>query len=42
VFSAVVGQALRLLAVAPDQPINGPDDLPSTPKPPHVRTAALR
>jgi len=42
VFSAVVGQALRLLAVAPDQPINGPDDLPSTPKPANVRTAALR
>jgi len=42
VFSAVVGQALRLLAVAPDEPINGPDDLPSTPKPATVRTAALR
>jgi cell division protein FtsI (penicillin-binding protein 3) len=42
VFSAVVGQALRLLAVAPDQPINGPDDLPSTPKPAGVRTAALQ
>jgi cell division protein FtsI (penicillin-binding protein 3) len=42
VFSAVVGQALRLLAVAPDQPINGPDDLPSTPKSPGVRTAALQ
>jgi hypothetical protein len=30
------------LAVAPDQPINGPDDLPSTPKSPGVRTAALQ
>jgi cell division protein FtsI (penicillin-binding protein 3) len=42
VFSAVVGQALRLLAVAPDQPINGPDDLPSVPRPANVRTAALQ
>jgi cell division protein FtsI (penicillin-binding protein 3) len=42
VFSAVVGQTLRLLAVAPDEPINGPEDLPATPKPATVRTAALR
>ena len=42
VFSTVVGQALRLLAVAPDQSINGSDDLPSTPKPATVRTAALQ
>jgi cell division protein FtsI (penicillin-binding protein 3) len=41
VFSAVVGGALRLLAVAPDQPINGPEELPSTPLPSKVRTAAL-
>ena len=41
VFSAVVGQALRLLAVAPDQPINGPDDFSPTPKSANVRTAAL-
>ena len=27
----VVGGALRLLAVAPDEPVNGPEDLPSTP-----------
>jgi cell division protein FtsI (penicillin-binding protein 3) len=40
VFSAVVGQALRLLAVAPDKPINGPEELPSTPLPSRVRTAA--
>ena len=41
VFSAVVGQALRLLAVAPDKQINGPEELPSTPLPSRVRTAAL-
>jgi cell division protein FtsI (penicillin-binding protein 3) len=40
VFSAIVGGALRLLAVAPDQPVHGPDDLPSTPLPSRVRTAA--
>ena len=40
VFSAVVGGALRLLAVAPDQPIKGPEELPSTPLPSRVRTAA--
>ena len=42
VFSAVVGGALRLLAVAPDRSINAPEELPSTPT--HtapVRTAAL-
>jgi cell division protein FtsI (penicillin-binding protein 3) len=41
VFSAVVGGALRLLAVAPDQPINGPEEMPSTPIRPSVRTASL-
>jgi cell division protein FtsI (penicillin-binding protein 3) len=41
VFSGVVGGALRLLAVAPDQPINGPEELPSTPIRPSVRTASL-
>jgi cell division protein FtsI (penicillin-binding protein 3) len=41
VFSAVVGGALRLLAVAPDQPINGPEELPSTPIRSTVRTASL-
>jgi cell division protein FtsI (penicillin-binding protein 3) len=41
VFSAVVGGALRLLAVAPDQPIRGPEELPSTPLHSSVRTAAL-
>src|SRR6185437_6197647 len=42
VFSAVVGGALRLLAVAPDRPVNAPDELPSTPSSTEVRTAALR
>jgi cell division protein FtsI (penicillin-binding protein 3) len=41
VFSAIMGGALRLLAVAPDQPINGPEELPSTPIHSRVRTAAL-
>jgi cell division protein FtsI (penicillin-binding protein 3) len=41
VFSAIMGGALRLLAVAPDEPINGPEELPSTPIPSSVRTAAL-
>jgi cell division protein FtsI (penicillin-binding protein 3) len=41
VFSEVVGGALRLLAVAPDQPINGPEELPSTPIRSTVRTASL-
>ena len=40
-FSAIMGGALRLLAVAPDKAINGPEELPSTPIPPSVRTAAL-
>ena len=42
VFSEIVGGALRLLAVAPDQPINGPEELPSTPIHSSVRTAALQ
>jgi cell division protein FtsI (penicillin-binding protein 3) len=41
VFSEIVGGALRLLAVAPDQPINGPEELPSTPIRSSVRTASL-
>jgi cell division protein FtsI (penicillin-binding protein 3) len=41
VFSAVMGGALRLLAVAPDKPIGGPEEMPSTPIPSRVRTAAL-
>jgi cell division protein FtsI (penicillin-binding protein 3) len=40
-FSAIVGGALRLLAVAPDEPINAPEELPSTPIHSSVRTAAL-
>jgi cell division protein FtsI (penicillin-binding protein 3) len=40
VFSEVVGGALRLLAVAPDQPVNGPEELPSSPIRSGVRTAA--
>ncbi|HZO21836.1 MAG TPA: penicillin-binding transpeptidase domain-containing protein [Steroidobacteraceae bacterium] len=42
VFSAVVGGALRLLAVAPDRPVNAPDELPPSPTDTQVRTAALR
>jgi cell division protein FtsI (penicillin-binding protein 3) len=42
VFSAVVGGALRLLAVAPDRSVNAPDDLVPTPTGSGVRTAALR
>jgi len=42
VFSAVVGGALRLLAVAPDRPINAPDDVVPAPTRAGVRTAALQ
>jgi cell division protein FtsI (penicillin-binding protein 3) len=42
VFSQIVGGALRLLAVAPDQSVNAPEELPSTPTPSSVRTAALQ
>jgi cell division protein FtsI (penicillin-binding protein 3) len=41
VFSRVVGGALRLLAVAPDQPVNAPAELPASPALGAVRTAAL-
>jgi len=41
VFSRIVGGALRLLAVAPDQPVNQPEELPSSPSVAPVRTAAL-
>ncbi|MBV8852718.1 MAG: hypothetical protein JOZ93_14490 [Sinobacteraceae bacterium] len=42
VFSAVVGGALRLLAVAPDRPVNAPE-LPAPRAAPNgVRTAALQ
>ena len=41
VFSGVVGGALRLMAVAPDQSVNGPEEMPSTPIPSKVRTASL-
>jgi cell division protein FtsI (penicillin-binding protein 3) len=42
VFSAVVGGALRLLAVAPDKSVNAPEEIPpSTPPTAPVRTAAL-
>ncbi|MBV9343499.1 MAG: penicillin-binding protein 2 [Gammaproteobacteria bacterium] len=41
VFSRVVGGALRLLAVAPDQPVREPAELPSGPgMPAPLRTAA--
>jgi cell division protein FtsI (penicillin-binding protein 3) len=42
VFSAVVGGALRLLAVAPDRPINAPDDVIPAPTRFGVRTAQLQ
>jgi cell division protein FtsI (penicillin-binding protein 3) len=41
VFSRVVGGALRLLAVAPDQPVRTPEELPATPPAGGLRTAAL-
>jgi cell division protein FtsI (penicillin-binding protein 3) len=41
VFSRVVGGALRLLAVAPDAPINAPDEMPAAPAMGTMRTAAL-
>ncbi|HXZ59005.1 MAG TPA: penicillin-binding transpeptidase domain-containing protein, partial [Steroidobacteraceae bacterium] len=42
VFSRVVGGALRLLAVAPDQPVSAPGELPANRAPDPLRTAALR
>ena len=42
VFSRVVGGALRLLAVAPDQPIHAPEELPASATPENLRTAALQ
>jgi cell division protein FtsI (penicillin-binding protein 3) len=42
VFARIVGGALRLLAVAPDEPINAPEELPSSAAPGAVRTAALQ
>ena len=41
VFARVVGGALRLLAVAPDEPIRSPEELPPSPPLGGVRTAAL-
>jgi cell division protein FtsI (penicillin-binding protein 3) len=41
VFSRVVGGALRLLAVAPDQPVKAPEELPASSGIGTVRTAAL-
>ena len=41
VFSEVMGGALRLLAVAPDKPVNAPEELPSNVPSVPVRTAAL-
>jgi len=40
VFSRVIGGALRLLAVAPDQPVKAPEELPASPAL-DTRTAAL-
>jgi cell division protein FtsI (penicillin-binding protein 3) len=42
VFARVVGGALRLLAVAPDEPVRGPEELPPSRLPDTLRTAALR
>jgi len=42
VFSRVVGGALRLLAVAPDEPVRAPEELPANAAPDTLRTAALR
>jgi cell division protein FtsI (penicillin-binding protein 3) len=42
VFARVVGGALRLLAVAPDAPINAPEELPASTPSDGLRTAALR
>jgi cell division protein FtsI (penicillin-binding protein 3) len=39
VFSRIVGGALRLLAVAPDQPVKAPEELPASPALGTVRTA---
>ena len=41
VFSAVMGGALRLLAVAPDKSVGAPEEMPSTVPSTPVRTAAL-
>jgi cell division protein FtsI (penicillin-binding protein 3) len=41
VFSRVIGGALRLLAVAPDQPVRTPEELPAGPNLGGVRAAAL-
>ena len=40
VFSRIVGGALRLLAVAPDEPVNAPEELPASVGGGSVRTAA--
>jgi cell division protein FtsI (penicillin-binding protein 3) len=40
VFSRVIGGALRLLAVAPDAPVNAPEELPPSKAPDILRTAA--
>jgi len=42
VFARVVGGALRLLAVAPDEPVRAPQELPANAAPDSLRTAALR
>jgi len=41
VFSRIVGGALRLLAVAPDEPVNAPEEMPAGVGGGAVRTAAL-
>jgi len=42
VFAAVVGHALRLLAVAPDEPVRDGSDTEPAASPQAIRTAALR
>jgi cell division protein FtsI (penicillin-binding protein 3) len=42
VFARVMGGALRLLAVAPDEPVRVPEELPPSTLPDTLRTAALR
>ena len=42
VFSRIVGGALRLLAVAPDEPVNAPEEISASVGGRAVRTAALQ
>jgi cell division protein FtsI (penicillin-binding protein 3) len=42
VFSRIIGGALRLLAVTPDQPVNTPEELPAGPALGNIHAAAFR